>query len=89
MSDEEYCEYKKAKKKEYHKEYYQRNKIHKQIYNHEAYLARKYGNELVSKVRYVKYIDLKRAIYKLKKQIGEVNCDLVLNVIEKLETEKL
>lgn len=87
MSESEYKAYKAAKKKEYYKTWYRENKVEKQAYNHEKYLSRKYGGKLPPKNRYVKYLDLRKAIMKLKKQIGEVNLNLVLDAIDQVDTE--
>ena len=61
-------------RKDYHKEYYRK---------HLNEIRGKYN----SKTKYLKYVKVRSAIRKLKKQIGEVNFNLVMEAIEQIEKE--
>ena len=87
MSESEYKAYMAEKKKEYYKTWYRKNKVEKQDYNHEKYLCRKYGGDMKPKFTYLKYLEVCRTVTKLKKQIGEVNCSIVLDAINELDKE--
>lgn len=68
--------YEKKDRSEYQKKYYQEHRIERKIKNYNA------------QVQYLKWIDVKKAINGLKRQIGDVNYELVMNEINKLERTK-
>lgn len=59
---------------DYHRKYYQR---------HLEEIRGKYN----SKTKYLRYVTVRSTIRNLKKQIGEVNYNLVINAIEQIEKE--
>lgn len=61
---------------EYQHKYYEKTKVVKKA-------------KYLSKTKYVKYIEVRKTINRLKKQIGEVNCNLLLDAIEQIEKECL
>lgn len=85
MSESEYLSFKRLKRKEYEQKRYRENKAAKIAYNKDYYLLRKEG--VVNDPTYVKYVDVRKAIVRLKRKIGEVNYNLVLNEINKIDTE--
>jgi ABC-type methionine transport system ATPase subunit len=60
---------------EYHKKRYQEHK-------------EDYKERYTSQVQYLKWVDVKKTINRLKKQIGTNNYDLIMGEIEKLEKSK-
>ena len=65
---------KRADRSEYQQEYYQRTKGAKKAYYQ-------------SKTKYLRYVRVRSTIRKLKKQIGEVNYNLIMDAIEQIEKE--
>ena len=64
-----------ADRTEYFREYYKNTKaVKKKNYN--------------AQKQYVGWIELKKALFKLKKKIGSVNYDLILDELEKLDRIK-
>ena len=59
---------------DYHKKYYKR---------HLEEIRGKYN----SKTKYLRYVTVRSTIRDLKKQIGEINYNLVMNAIEQIEKE--
>lgn len=60
---------------EYQRNYYQAHKEERrQNYN--------------AQTQYLKWVEIKKTLFKLKKQIGSVNYDLILGELEKLERDK-
>lgn len=64
-----------ADRKEYQKQYYQGRK---------ASLRENYN----SQTQYVKWVDLKKTLNRLRKRIGNDSYNLILNEMEKLERER-
>lgn len=66
---------KKEDRKEYHKKRYQ---------EHKEEIKQRY----TSQTQYIKWIDVKKTITRLKKQIGTNNYELLMDEFEKLNKEK-
>lgn len=67
---------KKRDRSAYYKEYYQRRKTQKKAVR-------------ISKKHYVRYTAVRDAVTKLKKQIGEVNYNLVMDAINNIENDEV
>lgn len=65
---------KKRDRTAYYKEYYRKKKDGKKV-------------QRVSKTQYIRYVTVRNTIAKLKKQIGEVNYNLIMDAIEQIEKE--
>lgn len=61
---------------EYYKEYYQQHK-------------KDYEKSRQSQIIFVRYVEVKKAIMSLKKQIGTNNYDLIMAEIKKLKNKKI
>lgn len=67
---------KKRDRRPYYKEYYRKKKKGENV-------------PRTSKKQYVQYVELRKTVVSLKKQIGNVNYGLVMDAIEKIERKCL
>lgn len=69
----------------------QPNKRDRRAYYKEYYRKKKKGENVprTSKKQYVQYVELRKTVVGLKKQIGNVNCGIVMDAIEQIERKCL